>query len=242
MLTIQAGASLHFQKLNEAVRETREREITIENCLGQRYIGAGLTDKTVYIHGTPGNALGAYLNGANIFVQGNAQDAAGDTMNAGKIVVSGNGGDALGFAMRGGRIYVGGNAGYRVGIHMKAYKDNKPIVVVGGKVGSFLGEYQAGGIIVVLGLTDDERPIAGNFCGTGMHGGEIYLRTDTLPNLLPRQVKAERLEKVEDKEILAVLSDYCKEYSLDEEEVLCHTFYRLTPDSANPYKQMYTNN
>lgn len=242
MLNITAGATLHFQQLNEAIRSTKEAEITVENCIGQRYIGAGTADKTVYVNGTPGNALGAYLNGSKIYVRGNAQDSTGDTMNAGKIVISGNGGDALGFAMRGGRIYTGGDAGYRVGIHMKAYKENKPVVVVGGKVGSFLGEYQAGGIIIVLALTDDERPVAGNFCGTGMHGGEIYLRSDKLPNLLPKQVKAEKLSAVTDQEILSILEDYCKEYNLDVKEVLNHTFYKLTPDTDNPYKQMYTNN
>lgn len=124
-MTITAGAELHFQKLNEAVRESRDTEITVDNCLGQRYIGAGLSGKTVTINGTPGNALGAYLDGAEIVVHGNAQDAMGDTMNAGSIVVYGNGGDAVGYAMRGGRIFIRGNAGYRVGIHMKAYKENK---------------------------------------------------------------------------------------------------------------------
>ncbi|MBO5525234.1 MAG: glutamate synthase [Clostridia bacterium] len=242
MLVITAGAMLHFQRLNEVIRETKEKEITVNDCLGQRYIGAGIGDKIITVNGTPGNALGAYLNGAQIFVNGNAQDATGDTMNAGKIVISGNGGDALGFAMRGGRIYTGGDAGYRVGIHMKAYQDNKPVVVIGGKVGSFLGEYQAGGIIIVLGLTENEKDVAGNFCGTGMHGGQIYLRTDKLPNLLPKQVKAEKLYGVSDPEIKDVIADYCRLYSLSEKEILDHTFYKLTPDTDNPYKQMYTNN
>lgn len=241
-MNITAGAELHFQKLNDAIRESRDTEITVENCLGQRYIGAGLGGKTITINGTPGNALGAYLNGADIYVNGNAQDAMGDTMNAGKIVVNGNGGDAVGYAMRGGKIFVRGNAGYRVGIHMKAYKENKPVIVIGGRVGSFLGEYQAGGIIIVLGLNDESRPIAGNFCGTGMHGGEIYLRADQLPPLLPKQVKAEKLEKVTEEEILSLIREYCAEYKLNEKEVLNHTFYKLTPDSENQYKQMYTNN
>mgnify|MGYP002508793462 CR=1 FL=1 len=57
-----------------------------------------------------------------------------------------------GYAMRGGKIFVKGNAGYRAGIHMKAYEEKKPVMVIGGTAGSFLGEYQAGGVIVVLGL------------------------------------------------------------------------------------------
>ena len=43
--------------------------------------------------------------------------------------------------MRGGRIYVKGNAGYRAGIHMKAYREHLPVLVIGGKAGSFLARY-----------------------------------------------------------------------------------------------------
>ena len=45
-----------------------------------------------------------------------------------------------------------GNAGYRVGIHMKAYEDHRPVIVIGGKAGDYLGEYQAGGVLIVLGI------------------------------------------------------------------------------------------
>ena len=71
---------------------------------------------------------------------------------------------------------------------MKEYKDKIPAIVVGGVAGSFLGEYQAGGVIVVLGLHRENQPIAGYFCGTGMHGGKIYLRSDTLPEgIIPQR-------------------------------------------------------
>ena len=84
--------------------------------------------------------------------------------------------------MRGGSIYVKGNAGYRAGIHMKAYKDKVPVIVIGGCTGSFLGEYQAGGLIIVLGLDKGSRPIVSNFPCTGMHGGKLFLRGDCHDN------------------------------------------------------------
>ena len=87
-----------------------------------------MSGKKISVSGIPGNALGAYLNGAVIDVEDNAQDAVGDTMNAGKIIVHGGIGDAPGYAMRGGEIFVKGNAGYRAGIHMKAYREKKPIL------------------------------------------------------------------------------------------------------------------
>ena len=146
------ASQMEYQQLNAEIQRCTEN-ISITGCTGQRFIGAGLEHNHLTISGTPGNALGAYLNGACIEVHGNAQDAVGDTMNAGRIIVHGSIGDAAGYAMRGGEIYVEGNAGYRAGIHMKAYGDKLPAMVIGGRAGSFLGEYQAGGVII-----DREQP------------------------------------------------------------------------------------
>ena len=233
---------MHFSALNKAVRESADKEIVIENCIGQRYIAAGLSGKEIRIFGTPGNALGAYLNGGSILVEGNVQEATGDTMNGGEIVVNGSAGDATGYAMRGGKIFVRGNAGYRCGIHMKAYRENKPAIVIGGRAGSFLGEYQAGGTIVVLGDHADGKPVVGYFCGTGMHGGEMYIRGDALPKTLPPQVKAERLERFPEGEAAQLVRQWCDAFGKESERYLSSPCFRLTPDSANPYKQMYTPN
>ena len=171
------ASGLDFATLNETLRNT-DGDCKITGCLGQRFIAAGMGKRNITIVGTPGNALGAYLNGAKITVEGNAQDAVGDTMNEGLIIVNGNVGDAAGYAMRGGKMYVKGNVGYRAGIHMKEYKDKVPVLIVGGKAGSFLGEYQAGGKIIVLAIEENDRPIVSNFPCTGMHGGKMYLRSD----------------------------------------------------------------
>ena len=73
-------------------------------------------------------------------------------MNAGEIVVHGRCGDAAGYGMRGGRILIRDDVGYRAGIHMKAYENHEPVLVIGADAGSFLGEYLAGGLILVLGI------------------------------------------------------------------------------------------
>lgn len=124
------ASMLDFRQLNAAIRDCAG-DAAVTGCSGQRFIGAGLERGKLILSGTPGNALGAYLNGARIEVCGNAQDAVGDTMNAGRIVVRGSIGDAAGYAMRGGELYVQGNAGYRAGIHMKAYGDRLPVMVIG---------------------------------------------------------------------------------------------------------------
>ena len=238
-MKISAGL-LDFKELNEQIRASSD-DVCIHNCLGQRFIGAGLEEKAIIIHGTPGNALGAYLGGGKIHVYGNAQDAVGDTMDHGEIVIHGNVGDALGYAMRGGCILVRGNAGYRTGIHMKEYHEKKPVIVVGGAVGSFLGEYLAGGIIVVLGLGSNQPPM-GHFTGTGMHGGRIFIRTDKACADLPEQVTARTASAEELLEIAPYISRFAEHFGTDAEEIMRDHFYLLTPNAKNPYKQLYVAN
>lgn len=238
-MCIDAG-NMDFIELGAALRDS-EGDVTIQNCLGQRFIGAGMRDRRVTIHGIPGNALGAYLDGGTIEVLGSAQDAVGDTMNAGTIVVHGNIGDTAGYAMRGGAIYVRGDAGYRAGIHMKAYEAQVPVLVIGGRAGSFLGEYQAGGYIVVLGL-HTPGPIVSNFPCTGMHGGKLFLRSDCRDVLLPAQVTARPAGPEDLAEIADSLRAWCGHFGEDYAALLDGPFTVVTPDSRNPYRQMYVAN
>lgn len=234
------AANLEFREINEEIRKS-EKKVKLTDCKGQRFICAGMSDYAVEINGVPGNALGAYLNGATIKVNGNAQDAVGDTMNSGKIIVAGNIGDAAGYAMRGGSIFVKGNAGYRAGIHMKAYKEKIPVMVIGGCAGSFLGEYQAGGVIVVLGLNEDKK-IVGNFPCTGMHGGKMILRSDCKDICFPNQVSVKPADEEDLTEIRKYVSEYCELFGEDEQTVMSSPFTVVTPDSTNPYKQLYIAN
>jgi len=236
------ASTLHFKELNDAIRSSTDKIINISDCLGQRYIGSGLSDKEILIEGIPGNALGSYLDGSNITVMANVQDAVGDTMNAGNIYVHGSSGDATGYAMRGGKIFVKGNAGYRAGIHMKAYKDKLPVLVVGGSAGSFLGEYQSGGIIIVLGLNAANDPPVGYFCSTGMHGGKLFLRCNNIPVDLPSQIIAKVADELDMKEASEYIDEFCNEFGYNKDEILSHNFYVLTPNVENQYNQLYINN
>ena len=163
-------------------------------------------------------------------------------MNDGRIVVHGNIGDAAGYAMRGGEIYVKGNAGYRAGIHMKEYKTKKPAIIIGGRAGSFLGEYQAGGLILVLGLNDDGKSIVGNFPCTGMHGGKMVLRGDVKDVDFPKQTNRRIATEEDMLEIRPFIEKYCDFFGADANGLLGCTYTVITPDSKNPYKQMYVAN
>lgn len=231
-----------YYDLNKEIVGSDDAEIKVENVLGQRYIGCGTSAKTITVEGIPGNALGAYLDGSTIIVHGNAQDAIGDTMNDGEIIVHGNCGDTTGYAMRSGKIFVKGNAGYRVGIHMKEYKELYPKIIIGGKVGDFLGEYQAGGIIVVLGIGYEGSVPVGSFCGTGMHGGYIFIRSDQPPSGLPVQVCCETATDENKKIIKKYVEEFCDCFGYSAKDLLSSRFYMLTPNTASPYRQLYTEN
>lgn len=239
MIKIDA-AELDFQQLNEKLRESTSDKIVINNCLGQRYIGSAAKDITIEINGIPGNALGSYLNGARLVVNGNAQDAVGDTMNDGEIIIHGSAGDGISLAQRGGEIFVRDSVGYRAGVHMKQYKDKLPVLVVGGSAGSFLGEYLAGGYIIVLGLNTDKCPIS-NFCATGMHGGKIFIR-GVLPLRLPDKVEVNEASSEDMALIMPYIDKYCAYFGTAKEKIFYKPFHVLTPDSKNPYHQLYVFN
>ncbi|HOB08745.1 MAG TPA: glutamate synthase [Limnochordia bacterium] len=232
--------NLDSMKLNQRIRKA-SGSVLIDRCFGQRYIGSGSKDKKITIYGTPGNALGSYLDGATITVHGNGQDMIGDTMNSGEIVIHGNAGDGLGYAMRGGMIFVRGSAGCRAGIHMKQYQDQKPALVIGGKAGSFLGEYMAGGMIIVLGLGIEDAPV-GDFTGTGMHGGCIYIRTNRELAGLPAQVHSEIAAWEDKQEILPLLLRFGAHFGCDGRALADDRYYLLKPNTARPYAQLYTKN
>lgn len=241
MKTVINSSGLDYRELNEKIR-TAEGDCRITECLGQRFIGAGLSGKTLEIEGVPGNALGAYLNGGRITVFGNGQDAVGDTMNAGRIEIRGNIGDTAGYAMRGGEILVQGNAGYRAGIHMKAYKDRFPVMVIGGRAGSFLGEYQAGGLIILFGLHWDGKSIIGNFPCTGMHGGKLIFRGSPDSVRFPSQVSVSPAGADDLLLVRGYAEQYCACFGVSFPELFSDPYTVVVPDSRNPYRQMYAAN
>ncbi|PKN01436.1 MAG: hypothetical protein CVU77_04875 [Elusimicrobia bacterium HGW-Elusimicrobia-1] len=186
---------LDYKTLNERIRAavTAGRgecasKIVLDGVNGQRFIAAGIESPVrIEINGIPGNDLGAFMNGPEILVRANAQDAVGNTMSGGFIAVDGHVSDAAGYSMRGGSIIIRDNAGYRTGIHMKEYRESVPTVIIGSFARDFLGEYMAGGRIIVFGI--GAKKACGNYPGTGMHGGEIYLPSDKLPPRMPEGLK-----------------------------------------------------
>lgn len=239
------ATDMHYRDLNARIRsgiEAGEREFVITGARGQRYIGTGVSCPQAHIDisGVPGNDLAAFMNGPRITVRGNAQDAVGNTMNAGKLVIHGDAGELLGHSMRGGTIYVRGSAGYRVGIHMKAYGQRCPVVIVGGTVKDYAGEYMAGGLLVVLGLgSPADKPVAGRYVGTGMHNGEMWVRKPITTHQLGKEVGLIPVGDAEWESFLAHLAPYCAEFGLDVRQFRRDDYVLLRPTTHRPYGTLY---
>lgn len=237
---------VYYKQVNAATRKAFAEGVKIvrlEGINGQRYIGTGLKGKDLKIEleGTPGQDMAMFMDGPTVEVFGNAQDGVGNTMNSGKVVIHGSAGDVIGYGMRGGKVFIKGDVGYRVGIHMKAYENNRPIVIAGGKARDFFGEYMAGGLLILLGMNSTiDGGLVGGYVGTGMHGGEIYLRGEVEPWQCGKEVGVFVATDEEMAALKPVLAEYCEALDLDLDEVLGARFTKLVPVSHRPYGKLYT--
>ena len=238
------ASGVYYRELNANLRKAMTdsvRRIELRNVQGQRYIGTDL-DKPVEIEifGTPGNDLGAFMNGPRIIVRGNAQDGSGNTMNDGEIIIHGHAGDIIGLSARGGKIFVREDVGYRAGIHMKEYGGRKPALVIGGTAQDFVGEYIAGGVLILLGLNlkKGENHKA-NFIGTGMHGGVIYLRGNVEEHQLGKEVGVAGLEDDDRKVLKQLVGDFAAHFGYNAADILKHRFIKLFPRWLRPYGRLY---
>jgi glutamate synthase domain-containing protein 3 len=242
------AAGLETRELNDRLRELQlsgTKRVEISNVCGQRYIGTRLytpegQQMEIDICGTAGNDLAAFLSGHKITVDGNAQDGVGNTMDSGEVVVRGRAGDVLGFSMRGGEIYVRDGCGYRAALHMKDCEGKRPVLVVGGGAQDFLGEYMAGGVVIILDFDGQSRDAS--FMGTGMHGGVIYLRGTAREDQVGAQVDISPADEADRELIEEYVSRYLDrfpEVEMTKEEILASPFVRLTPRSKRPYSGLY---
>lgn len=227
-------------KLRQAIAEG-VKKIELRNVYGQRYIGTDLNGLVeIEITGTPGNDLGAFMNGPKIIVRGNAQDGCGNTMNSGEIIVHGHAGDITCLSARGGKVFIRDGVGYRAGIHMKEYGDQKPMLVVGHTAQDFVGEYMAGGILVLLGLNlaEGEKHRA-CYIGTGMHGGVIYIRGEVENYQLGKEVGIAELDEKDRANLEQLVQEFAAHFDYDAGKILKQKFIKLFPLHLRPYGRLY---
>jgi len=240
-----------YRPLNDEIHRAAAEghdPIRVTDVHGQRFLAAGLEgDLRLEVYGTPGNDLGVFMDGPTIEVYGSAQDQAGNTMNGGKIIVHGNAWDVTGLAARGGTILVRGDGGYRIGIHMKEFRRHRPVVVYGGRVREFFGEYMAGGILVALGLEGGapgelhnvERTVTGPNLGTGIHGGAIYVRGDVPAYYLGVGAVRQEFDDRDRKTLEPILAEFAAAFGLAAETIWERPFTKIVPASSRPYGKYY---
>lgn len=161
------------------ITEAAGAEVHLTGDLSRvKYIGMGMTDGRIEVHGPAGMHLGAGMSGGEIVVEGNAGDWVGADMTGGLILVKGNAGHMVGSAyrgsqvgVRGGEIVIFGNAGNEIGGGMR-----RGLIAIGGDCGDFAGVNLIAGTIVVLGHL-------GWRTGAGMRRGTIVSMHPT--ELLP---------------------------------------------------------
>ena len=127
-------------------------------------------------------------------------------------------------------------------------------LTINGIPGNALGAYLNNANITVnanaqdaVGDTMNEGKILihgniGDAAGYAMRGGKMFLRGTCEDIRFPKQVTARCAAPEDLKEIREYLSEYCADFGYSAEELLSAPFTVITPDSKNPYKQMYVTN
>jgi len=120
---------------------------------------------------------------------------------------------------------------------MKEYMGKRPTLVVGGTAQDYLGEYMAGGVLVVLGLTLGEDLVhRARFIGTGMHGGAIYLRGKA--RSLGKEVDAVPMTEEDYDRVQSIINSFRRYFGV-EKELSTSSFTKLVPVSKRPYGKLY---
>ena len=122
---------------------------------------------------------------------------------------------------------------------MKQYEvDARPILVVGGTAHSFLGEYMAGGMVLVLGIGKD-KAMTDRGIGSGIHGGEIIIRGDVDDYLLGTGAKKFKFTESDLERITPIIKSFCEQFGYDAAEFLDTNYTKIGPVSSRPFASKY---
>ena len=97
----------------------------------------------------------------------------------------------------------------------------------------------AGGLLIVLGLTGTPA-IAERGIGSGIHGGEIFVRGIVDNNNLG--VGAQQMPATEEQKtmIQPIIEDFARTFGIDPKPLLTSDYSRIAPASARPFANKYT--
>lgn len=97
----------------------------------------------------------------------------------------------------------------------------------------------AGGTLVLLGLGEVDGAVAGNYLGTGMHGGTIFVRGEITEHQLGSEVREFPLDDDDRKMLSELLAEFASDVEADLSGVEPDQFKKLQPFSHRPYGNLY---
>jgi glutamate synthase domain-containing protein 3 len=119
---------------------------------------------------------------------------------------------------------------------MKEFGESHPTMVIGGTAKDYLGEYMAGGTILVLGI-GGSAPV-GRSLGAGMHGGRIFVRGKVSPEQLGPGAAISPLNAVDEREVRTLISDLVKAFGTKVPDDMCG-YVKIAPSSSRPFSGYY---
>jgi len=93
-------------------------------------------------------------------------------------------------------------------------------------------------ILLGLDLSPGEE-IVGNNCGTGMHGGVMYIRGNVAPYKFGREVKCVEMGENDTLLVKSYIKRYCEYFNIPSNEVLLTSFKKIVPYNTRPYGSLY---
>jgi glutamate synthase domain-containing protein 3 len=81
--------------------------------------------------------------------------------------------------------------------------------------------------------------VAGDFIGTGMHGGQMFLRGEVDPRRLGREVKIGEVTGEDTKLLKKHVGDFCAYFGFDLDKIFKKPFTKIYPYSHRPYGTIY---
>jgi glutamate synthase domain-containing protein 3 len=91
----------------------------------------------------------------------------------------------------------------------------------------------------VLGLSGIP-PLSERGVGSGIHGGEIFVRGNVSDNLLGVGAKQKPASDDEKHMIAPVVRDFAAKFAFDPTPLLASDYTRIVPASARPFANKYT--
>jgi glutamate synthase domain-containing protein 3 len=236
---------------------------------GQDGIGNTMNSGRIIIHGDCGDILGYSMRGGEIYVKGNVGWRSGIHIKSYLdkfpiIVIGGKAGDFLGEYMAGGVIILLGlDMGQAMlsedhGSEKSVFPVNQgPAKHVSTKNVSekHISAKHVPSMKMPLNMRDrktyyferfyptSDGQAAGNYIGTGMHGGAIYLNGDIEEYKLGKEVSKLPLDDNDIQLLKTHITNYCNYFNFDKSKIIgpdLKGFLKLAPFSHRPYGKLYS--